>query len=166
MKLTPSSTARRTTRLASSRSFGSPQIPRPVIRMAPKPSRYTGPRSIIDRVPLCCATVMSATTGPRAGLFQPPRAGQVPLHVGTGLGRQVLARGQQPGQQGALGQLGTEVEAHGDVVVGPGVGGEQVRPPVLPHPTAKGRGRYPWGRAGQPAPRAPPPALADPGLVH
>ncbi len=41
MKLTPSSTARRSTACASSRSGGSPQIPRPVIRIAPNPRRLT-----------------------------------------------------------------------------------------------------------------------------
>src|ERR1035441_10265914 len=39
MKLIPNSTARRTTRMASARSAGSPQIPLPVIRIAPYPSR-------------------------------------------------------------------------------------------------------------------------------
>ena len=41
MKLTPSSMARRSTATASARSAGSPQMPGPVIRMAPKPSRLT-----------------------------------------------------------------------------------------------------------------------------
>ena len=41
MKFTPSSTARRRTAIASSRSAGGPQIPGPVIRIAPKPSRLT-----------------------------------------------------------------------------------------------------------------------------
>ena len=41
MRLTPSSTARRSTRRASSGSSGSPKIPRPVRRMAPKPNRLT-----------------------------------------------------------------------------------------------------------------------------
>src|SRR5882724_3561294 len=41
MKLTPSSTARRKTFLAFSRSGGHPQIPSPVNRIAPKPSRLT-----------------------------------------------------------------------------------------------------------------------------
>src|SRR3984885_1266548 len=40
MKLTPSSIARFSTLRASARSFGSPQIPEPVIRMAPNPSRW------------------------------------------------------------------------------------------------------------------------------
>src|SRR3984885_11904921 len=39
IKFTPSSTARFSTLRASARSFGSPQIPAPVMRMAPKPSR-------------------------------------------------------------------------------------------------------------------------------
>src|ERR1700723_53557 len=41
MKLTPSSTARFRTSRASSGSLGSPQIPFPVRRMAPKPRRFT-----------------------------------------------------------------------------------------------------------------------------
>src|SRR5580658_8498354 len=41
MKSTPSSSARRSTRRASSGSFGSPQIEAPVMRIAPKPSRFT-----------------------------------------------------------------------------------------------------------------------------
>src|ERR1700683_416332 len=41
MKLTPSSMARFKTRRASSGSLGSPQIPLPVRRMAPKPRRFT-----------------------------------------------------------------------------------------------------------------------------
>src|SRR6266508_45421 len=41
MKLTPSSRARRKTFFAPSRSGGQPQIPSPVNRIAPKPSRLT-----------------------------------------------------------------------------------------------------------------------------
>src|SRR5579872_955280 len=41
MASTPSSTARRSTAIASSRSFGQPQTPGPVIRIAPNPSRCT-----------------------------------------------------------------------------------------------------------------------------
>src|SRR6478609_7687339 len=51
MKSTPSSTARRTTVRATSRSAGSPQMPGPVMRMAPKPSRLTVPRSLMSKVP-------------------------------------------------------------------------------------------------------------------
>ena len=41
MKLTPSSTARRSAARAGSRSGGSPQIPGPVTRIAPNPIRLT-----------------------------------------------------------------------------------------------------------------------------
>src|SRR6478672_8887568 len=41
MKFTPRSTARSRTRFASSTSFGSPQIPLPVSRIAPNPRRFT-----------------------------------------------------------------------------------------------------------------------------
>src|SRR5438128_11284497 len=41
MKLTSSSTARRSTAKAPLRSLGGPQIPSPVRRMAPKPRRWT-----------------------------------------------------------------------------------------------------------------------------
>src|SRR6266568_8842703 len=41
MKLTPSSSARRKTFFAFSRSGGQPQIPSPVNRIAPNPSRLT-----------------------------------------------------------------------------------------------------------------------------
>jgi hypothetical protein len=56
MKLTPSSTARRNTAFASSRSAGWPQIPSPVIRMAPKPRRLTvrsPPTSIVPAIAAC-----------------------------------------------------------------------------------------------------------------
>src|SRR5579871_2074677 len=41
MKFTPNSTARRKTAMAAFLSFGGPQIPSPVMRMAPKPRRLT-----------------------------------------------------------------------------------------------------------------------------
>src|SRR5262245_25070574 len=41
MKLTPNSTARRRTASAPALSLGGPQIPSPVIRIAPKPRRWT-----------------------------------------------------------------------------------------------------------------------------
>ena len=52
MKSTPSSTARRTTRMHSSRSSGSPQMPGPVSRMAPKPRRCTVLSPIAERAGL------------------------------------------------------------------------------------------------------------------
>src|ERR1022692_1905627 len=53
MKLTPNSTARRRTAIAAARSFGGPQIPSPVRRIAPKPRRLTVsslPSSIVPAV--------------------------------------------------------------------------------------------------------------------
>src|SRR5579875_2245373 len=51
MKLTPSSTARRRTRTASSGSFGSPQTPGPVSCIEPKPSRLTRSVPPISKLP-------------------------------------------------------------------------------------------------------------------
>ena len=71
MRSTPSSTARRSTAIAASWSAGGPQIPGPVIRIAPKPSRCTVlPAS--SKVPDACtgfATVllsMPCASGRRA----------------------------------------------------------------------------------------------------
>src|ERR1700678_719252 len=55
MKFTPSSTARRKTFFAFSRSLGSSQIPSPVIRIAPKPNRLTIRSPPIANVPLAFA---------------------------------------------------------------------------------------------------------------
>src|SRR5215469_13881949 len=57
MKLTPSSTTRRSVVLARSRSGGSPQMPEPVIRMAPKPSRRTVRSPPISMVPAAAASI-------------------------------------------------------------------------------------------------------------
>src|ERR1700736_1397474 len=57
MKVTPSSTARRSTRLHSSGSAGSPQMPGPVRRMAPKPIRLTVRSSPSAVVPAAAALV-------------------------------------------------------------------------------------------------------------
>ncbi len=61
MKLIPSSTTRRSTALATSRSGGSPQIPLPVMRMAPNPMRLTvrsPPTSIVPDS--CCRCRLAA----------------------------------------------------------------------------------------------------------
>src|SRR6266851_2302363 len=55
MKLTPSSTTRRSVAMAWSRLGGSPQIPDPVIRMAPKPSRLTVRSPPTSMVPAAAA---------------------------------------------------------------------------------------------------------------
>src|SRR5438876_4089406 len=61
--LMPSSSVRRRTRLHSSRSAGSPQMPAPVRRMAPKPKRFTvksPPRSIVPASAALMVVVRSA----------------------------------------------------------------------------------------------------------
>src|SRR5579864_8427725 len=55
MKLTPSSTVLRSVAMAWSRLGGSPQIPDPVIRMAPKPSRLTVRSPPTSMVPAAAA---------------------------------------------------------------------------------------------------------------
>src|SRR5882672_1483202 len=59
MKLTPSSTAHLTTRRASLRSVGSPQMPLPVSRIVPSPSRATRKSSPISNSPLRPAVSLS-----------------------------------------------------------------------------------------------------------
>src|SRR5712664_612335 len=56
MKLTPSSTARRKTFLAFSRSGGQPQIPSPVSRIAPNPSRLTNRSRPTKMFPRSCSS--------------------------------------------------------------------------------------------------------------
>src|SRR5215207_2760266 len=55
MRLMPSSRARLSTRRASSGSEGSPQMPSPVIRIAPKPMRFTSRSPPIENVPAAAA---------------------------------------------------------------------------------------------------------------
>src|SRR5262245_40569987 len=63
MKLTPNSTARRSTAFATSMFGGGPQTPAPVTRIAPKPSRLTVRSPPMSIVPACLAstTVDSGT---------------------------------------------------------------------------------------------------------
>ena len=61
-QLTPSSTARRSTESDSSWSRGGPQMPSPVIRIAPYPSRFTS-RPPILIVPAGIAEPYNAPTG-------------------------------------------------------------------------------------------------------
>ena len=58
MNVTSSSTARRSAALAISRSAGSPQMPGPVIRIAPKPSRLT-----VRSPPTSMVPAFAAVTG-------------------------------------------------------------------------------------------------------
>src|SRR5437588_8331262 len=55
MRFTPSSTARRSTRIASSRSRGSPHTPGPGNRMVPNPRRWTTRSPPRAKVPLAVA---------------------------------------------------------------------------------------------------------------
>src|SRR5688500_13548765 len=120
MKFTPSSTARRRRSLAASGFLGRPQIPAPVIRIAPKPSRLTvrspptstvpaAPASASDMVPPSAVVVPSLASGSRAqvpyrrpvriGLYIDPRLSFRPRrHDGLQhLGRQGAARVQMEG---------------------------------------------------------------------
>src|SRR6266478_1971333 len=63
MKLTPSLTARRKTFFAFSRSGGQPQIPSPVNRIAPNPSRLTNRSPPNKNVsPVLLVLVLAAAT--------------------------------------------------------------------------------------------------------
>src|ERR1700752_1620340 len=70
MKLTPSSTALLTTRMASLRPAVSPQIPLPVSRIVPSPSRATRKSSPISNSPLRRA--VSCSRFPDASIACPP----------------------------------------------------------------------------------------------
>src|SRR5579862_658899 len=61
MKLMPSSTTRRSVAMAWSRLGGSPQIPGPVIRMAPNPSRLTVRSPPTSMVPAAAAVGCAST---------------------------------------------------------------------------------------------------------
>src|SRR5438034_8584540 len=69
MKLIPSATARRNTRLHSSRSAGSPQIPSPVMRMAPNPKRLTGRSPPISMVPASAAVIVPVRSAMASSLL-------------------------------------------------------------------------------------------------
>src|ERR1700722_12197106 len=62
MKLVPSCTARRRTANASFASRGSPQMPSPVMRIAPKPMRLTCKSPPINSVPAAAAGALGSTT--------------------------------------------------------------------------------------------------------
>src|SRR5580704_1514361 len=61
MKLTPSSTTRRSVAMAWSRLGGSPQMPRPVIRIAPNPRRLTVRSPPTSMVPAAAAVGCALT---------------------------------------------------------------------------------------------------------
>src|SRR5579864_6461054 len=81
MKLIPRSMARRSTRLASSGSLGLSQIPRPVIRMAPKPSLWTGRSPPMANVPLAAALTVVTVLIQLHRLTSPPKVSEFsPCH--------------------------------------------------------------------------------------
>src|SRR5947209_7174870 len=63
MKVTPSSTARRSTAIATARSGGAPQMPVPVTRMAPNPRRLTVRSPPTSMVPATAALVSGMPKG-------------------------------------------------------------------------------------------------------
>ena len=70
MKFTPRSTARRSTDFAASGSGGSPQMPFPVMRIAPKPSRLTvrsPPTSIVPAAPAVESAIRILSGAERGG---------------------------------------------------------------------------------------------------
>src|SRR5262245_15553545 len=82
MKFTPSSTARRNTRMHSSRSAGGPHTPVPVRRIAPKPSRLivrSPPRVTVPDAAAIC--VVTSTTVPawQAGCVDLQTLEELPL---------------------------------------------------------------------------------------
>src|SRR6266536_468314 len=90
MKFTPSSTARRKTFFAFSLSGGQPQIPSPVNRIAPKPSRLTNrfpPNKNVSS--LLLVLVLAAAT-----IFcnPPVRTPAAPARLASKIVRRVIAR--------------------------------------------------------------------------
>src|SRR5580700_1685439 len=132
MKLTPSSTTRRSVAMACSRLDGSPQTPEPVIRIAPNPSLFTVRSPPMSIVPAAAAVGCAFTPVPphrqTPASHAPPSPPQAPPHrpdeSGTDLG---------PGD-GELDRRGQRL----DVVSA-----------VVPHAVDKegGRARYP-GQVG------------------
>src|SRR5204863_2059364 len=92
MKLTPSSMARRRTAFAPSRSGGGPQMPSPVIRIAPNPSRRISKSPPRVTVPAADASIASRAIACKVPA--PPTGetawlgilleGEGELHVGPG----------------------------------------------------------------------------------
>src|SRR6266481_7561142 len=77
MRSTPSSTARRRTLRALSRSGGQPQMPSPVIRIAPNPSRLTGRSPPSRKRELAPASVIAGEFAAKS-MFDPPAISVAP----------------------------------------------------------------------------------------
>src|SRR6476646_232723 len=78
MRSTPSSTARRSTLRALPRSGGQPQMPSPVIRIAPKPSRLTEKSPPNRKRELAPASVTAGEFAAKI-MFDPPAISVAPL---------------------------------------------------------------------------------------
>src|SRR6476660_4519243 len=88
MKLMPSSTTRRSVAMAWSRLGGSPQIPGPVIRMAPNPSRLTVRSPPTSMVPAAAAVGCAST---RYLLLVTVSLSRLPPRTGAGGRRRAVA---------------------------------------------------------------------------
>src|SRR3954447_15477407 len=93
MKSTPSSGRRRSTAIAVSWSGGGPQMPLPVMRIAPKPRRWTSRSPPILKVPEAVAVAIPTTVARRAPRRRALRgaARGARLH-GDGLAVELLAQ--------------------------------------------------------------------------
>src|SRR6202795_83746 len=106
----PSSTARRRTAIAVAGSFGGPQIPSPVRRMAPKPRRLTVSSPPSKIVPLLAADRLGVVFSfifnlQNAFLFEMPRPMRSVLFFGGSCVRQIRGRETGHGFQSAACQL-------------------------------------------------------------
>src|SRR5580704_1776142 len=124
MKLTPSSTTRRRVAMACALFGGSPQIPGPVIRMAPNPSLFTVRSPPMPIVPAAAAVGCAFTPVPPHCQTPASHAPPTPPHRRDGSGTDL-----GPGD-GELDRRGQRL----DVVSA-----------VVPHAVDKegGRARYP-----------------------
>src|SRR3954454_4089564 len=108
MRSTPRSTALRSTRLASSRSGGSPQMPLPVIRMAPTPSRWTSRSPPIVNVPLAWTGLSDVVCVMSAPSPSWPLVCPRPLHQTSAEARdvpRVVQMGDIPGIRRGIGYV-------------------------------------------------------------
>src|SRR5580692_9046373 len=93
MKLTPSSTTRRRVAMACALFGGSPQIPGPVIRMAPNPSLFTVRSPPMSIVPAAAAVGCAFTPAPPPRSTPASDAPLRPAHRGTPHPRTAAATG-------------------------------------------------------------------------
>src|SRR5580658_1674219 len=153
MKLTPNSTARRSTARATSRSAGSPQMPFPVIRMAPKPSRLTvrsPPTSMVPAPPAPTEVLSLIDRSPFVSFLTGTLRGERPRRCRGGAGRTVGHQtvGQEPSHLAVEGVVRTggppdEPDGPGRRRRGEGPGGESRARPGLEGHGARRQQRHP-----------------------